>query len=35
LKVLDAGGSERITRNLIFGSKIRHSGSAIVEYLLF
>jgi len=35
LKVLDAGGSERITRNLILGSKIRHSGSAIVEYLLF
>lgn len=35
LKVLEAGGSERITRNLIFGSKIRHSGSAIVEYLLF
>lgn len=35
LKVLEAGGSERITRNLILGSKIRHSGSAIVEYLLF
>jgi len=35
LKVLKAGGSQRITRNLIFGSKIRHSGSAIVEYLLF
>jgi|GEM_PF-3693505 len=35
LKVLDSGGSERLTRNLIFGSKIRHSGSAIVEYLLF
>jgi hypothetical protein len=35
LKVLDAGGSERITRNLIFGSKVRHSGSAIVEYMLF
>jgi len=35
LKVLDAGGSQRITRNLIFGSKIRHSGGAIVSYLLF
>jgi hypothetical protein len=35
LKVLDAGGSERTTRNLILGSKIKHSGSAIVEYLLF
>lgn len=35
LKILGAGGSRRITRNLIFGSKIRHSGSAIVEYLLF
>lgn len=35
LRVLKAGGSQRITRNLILGSKIRHSGSAIVEYLLF
>ena len=35
LKVLKQGGSERITRNLIFGSKISHSGSAIVEYVLF
>jgi hypothetical protein len=35
LKVLDAGGSERISRNLIFGSKVRHSGSVIAEYLLF
>lgn len=35
LTVLKAGGSRRITRNLILGSKIRHSGSAIVEYLLF
>jgi len=35
LKVLDAGGSQRITRNLILGSKIRHSGGAIVSYLLF
>jgi len=35
LTVLKAGGSRRITRNLILASKIRHSGSAIVEYLLF
>jgi hypothetical protein len=35
LKVLEAGGSERITRNLIFGSKVKHSGGAIVEYMLF
>lgn len=35
LKVLKAGGSQRISRNLIFGSKIRHSGGAIVQYMLF
>ncbi|MCU1267899.1 MAG: hypothetical protein JWM21_4217 [Acidobacteria bacterium] len=35
LKVLAAGGTEQTTRNLILGSKIRHSGSAIIEYLLF
>ncbi len=35
LKVLEAGGSQVTTRNLIFGSKVRYSGSAVVEYMLF
>jgi hypothetical protein len=35
LKVVKAGGSNRITRNLFTGSKLWHSGGAIVTYLLF
>jgi hypothetical protein len=35
LKVLEAGGSQQTSRNLILGSKVRYSGSAVVEYMLF
>ncbi|OWY63643.1 hypothetical protein B7486_51940 [cyanobacterium TDX16] len=30
-----AGGSNRTRRNLFFGSRLRHSGSVIVNYILF
>jgi hypothetical protein len=35
LKIVKAGGSNRVTRNLFTGSKLSHSGGAIVTYLLF
>jgi hypothetical protein len=31
----EGGGSNRTTRNLFFGSRLRHSGGAIVNYILF
>src|SRR5438132_13561184 len=35
LEVLQAGGTDRITRNLLRGSKLRYSGSAVAQYMLF
>jgi tetratricopeptide (TPR) repeat protein len=35
LKILNAGGNNKITRNLFTGSKLYHSGGSIVSYILF
>lgn len=35
LKVLKAGGSNRVKRNLFTGSRLSHSGGAIANYILF
>lgn len=35
LKILNAGGSNRVTRNLWTGSHLAHSGGAIANYILF
>jgi hypothetical protein len=31
----EGGGSNSITRNIFFGSRLRHSGGAVVNYILF
>lgn len=35
VKVLRAGGNNRITKNLFKGTKITHSGGTVVSYILF
>jgi hypothetical protein len=35
LKIVKAGGSNRVTQNRLSGSKVTHSGGAIVTYILF
>jgi hypothetical protein len=35
MKIVKAGGSNQVTRNLFRGSKLSHSGGVIVTYLLF
>lgn len=35
LKIVKAGGSNRVTQNRFSGSKVTHSGGAIVTYILF
>jgi hypothetical protein len=35
LKIVKAGGSNRVTQNRFSGSKVTHSGGAIITYILF